>query len=66
MSLNVQTEVQQISRKWKAASKTTQPAPVSLLFCNCSSFVAGDKNADPGSSSIPGLLGPAYHHASHH
>jgi hypothetical protein len=38
----------------------------SLTFYNCSSFVAGDKNADPGRSSIPGLLGPAYHHASRH
>jgi hypothetical protein len=29
-------------------------------------FVSGDQNADPSGSSILGVLGPTYHHGSHH
>jgi hypothetical protein len=28
--------------------------------------VAGDQNVDPGGNPILGVLGPAYHHGSHH
>jgi hypothetical protein len=36
------------------------------IICHSRLFVAGDQNADTSGGPVLGVLGPTYHHGSHH